>query len=80
MAAKRRRRAMKPGECRKTKNGQPYCMTRNGVRFKKQSGAGSPKGKRRKSSSSSKGKTCIKFQRVRVKGKRGTERRCKEYN
>ena len=73
---------MKMGECRETKNGQTYCMTRVGVRFKKGggrrlSGSGRTSTRRR---SGTKGKTCKRYQRVPMRGVRGTVRRCKSYS
>ncbi len=79
--SRKRSRPMRPGECRLTKNGMEYCNTADGVRFTSQVGglSGGRSRTRSRSRSGTKGKTCQRFQRVRVKGKQGTERRCKSY-
>lgn len=77
-------RKMQPGECRKTKNDQPYCMDSKGqVRFKKKTGRlGGATSNRRSTSrrkSGTKGKTCVRYKRVSVKGTRAKQRRCAQF-
>lgn len=72
-AKKRKGRKMKMGECRKTKNGQTYCMTGKGVRFKKGKGGRSLSGGRKR------GSTCKRYKYVPMKGTRGKVRRCAAY-
>ena len=74
-------RKMRVGDCRQTKNGQTYCKFagKKGVRFVKNSSqqAKNLSGRTRSGrGSSTKGKHCIRFKRVTVKGTRGKQRRC----
>lgn len=71
---KRKDRKMKMGECRETKDGVTYCMTRKGVRFRS--------GRGRSRSLSGRGRKrgkCKRFKRVPMKGTRGKVRRCASY-
>ena len=84
MAAKRRRktakrkpRPMKPGECRTTRAGMEYCKMPEGVRFTGQTGSLSGRGRARRKST--KGKSCVRFKRVPMKGTTGKVRRCAEF-
>ncbi len=74
------KRKMRVGECRTTKNGQKYCKYKKGVRFVKGGSRRSSNlsgGTKRKGK---KGKHCVRYKRVTVKGTRGKQRRCAKFS
>jgi len=87
MARRRRPRKgtkMRTGECRTTKAGMEYCKFPEGVRFTGSVGglSGGSRAKRtrkRSGGSGTKGKHCLRFKNVPMKGTRGKVRRCAKF-